>query len=82
MVSEDTNAERSSDEDTEKEWSAKHLLIGIALPAFPWILAHFLGRWSYLKVRPWFAIRLLGPLYISGLVVVILYYIFIRNKFK
>ena len=63
---EDRDTEGSITEDVENEWPARYLLIGIALPAIPWMLAHFLGRWSYLKVRPWLAIPLLGPLYGFG----------------
>ena len=45
LACEDTYAEGSVDEDIEREWSARHLLIGIALPAFPWIFMHLVSRW-------------------------------------
>jgi len=80
-ASENTNAEGTTDDNIERQWSARHLLIGIALPAFPWILMHLLGRWPYLQIRPWLAYPLIYALHASAFITAIVYYLLMRRRF-
>jgi hypothetical protein len=78
---EDEYAEGSIDEDTEREWSAKYLLIGIALPVIPWILMFLVSRWHYFLIRPWLATPLIYAIHASRVITAVVYYLWVRRRF-
>ena len=78
---ENSHAEVTTDDNIERQWSARHLLIGIALPAFPWILMYLLGRWPYLQIRPWLAYPLIYALHASAFISALVYYLLVRRRF-
>ena len=79
---EDEYVAGSIDEDVEWEWSVGHLVIGIGLPAIPWILMHAIGWLRYFQLRPWLANTLISVLHASAFITVIVYYLLVRKRFE
>jgi membrane protease YdiL (CAAX protease family) len=65
---------------TEKKFSIIYLLVGIAFPVSAWLSYYSIDHWPYFRYRPWIAFPVSVAFYISIIIVMLVYSVYVCKK--